>query len=103
MITRIVKLQFQAEKAADFLLIFNDTKLMVSKFEGCLGMQLLQDVKDPSVFFTYSQWESEDALLNYRQSDLFKTLWKSIKTYFEMPAEAYSTAVYFDGFVEKEK
>ncbi len=103
MITRIVKLQFQAGKVADFLLIFNETKLIVSNFEGCLGMQLLQDVKDPCVFFTYSQWESEDALLNYRQSDLFKTLWKSIKTYFEMPAEACSTAVYFDGFAEKEK
>ncbi len=103
MITRIVKLQFQAEKVADFLLIFNETKLMVSNFEGCLGMQLLQDVKDSSVFFTYSQWQNEDALLNYRQSDLFKGLWKSIKPNFEIPAEACSTAVYFDGFVEKEK
>jgi heme-degrading monooxygenase HmoA len=103
LITRIVKLQFQAAKAADFLLIFNDTKLMVSNFEGCSGMQLLQDIKDPSVFFTYSQWESEDALLNYRQSDLFKTLWKSIKPLFEIPAEAWSTAVYFDGFESKKK
>ena len=103
MITRIVKLQFQAEKVADFLLIFNDTKLMVSNFEGCLGMRLLQDVKDSSIFFTYSQWESEDALLNYRQSDLFKSLWKSIKLLFEIPAEAWSTSIYFDGFTEKEK
>ena len=103
MITRIVKLHFKAEKKDEFLQLFNQTKLNVSNFEGCLGMQLLQDIKDPNLFFTYSQWEREEALQNYRQSDLFKTLWKSIKPLFEIPAEAWSTAIYFDGFESKKK
>lgn len=103
MIIRIVKLQFHKEKLDDFLFIFNQTKRKISAFEGCMGMQLVQDLSNPSVFFTYSRWESEEALSNYRQSDVFKIIWKSIKPWFEKPAEACSTVIYFDGFSNGKK
>lgn len=103
MITRIVKLQFHESKIDDFLILFNETKLKVSNFEGCLGMRLLNDLQNPKVFYTYSNWTSEEALLNYRGSDVFKTLWKSIKPLFEIPAEASSTLVYFEGFPSNKK
>ena len=103
MIIRIVKLQFQKDKLDDFLFIFNQTKTKVSNFEGCLGMQLVQDLANPAVFFTYSHWESEQALSNYRQSDVFKIIWKNIKPWFEKPAEAYSTVIYFNDFSNEKK
>ena len=103
MITRIVKLEFQKDKLDDFLFLFDETKWKVAETEGCLGMQLLQNIDNPCICFTYSIWESEQALLNYRQSSLFISIWKSIKPYFEKPAEAYSTTSYFDAFSNEKK
>jgi quinol monooxygenase YgiN len=96
-----VKLQFRETEIATFIRIFNENKLNVSNFNGCLGMRLLNDLQNPSIFYTYSQWESEDALNNYRKSTIFNTVWISIKPLFELPAEACSTVVYFDSFILK--
>ena len=96
-----MKLQFRETEIATFIRIFNENKLNVSNFNGCLGMRLLNDLQNPSIFYTYSQWESEDALNNYRKSTIFNTVWISIKPLFELPAEACSTVVYFDSFILK--
>lgn len=96
MITRIVKLHFQKGQRDLFLSTFNETKMKVATFEGCRGMRLLNDLKNPDVFFTYSRWDNESCLENYRKSALFKTIWSSIKPSFEETAEAWSTEVYFD-------
>jgi quinol monooxygenase YgiN len=96
-----VKLQFRETEIATFIRIFNENKLNVSNFNGCLGMRLLNDLQNPPIFYTYSQWESEDALNNYRKSTIFNTVWISIKPLFELPAEACSTVVYFDSFILK--
>jgi quinol monooxygenase YgiN len=96
-----VKLQFRETEIASFIRIFNENKLNVSNFNGCLGMRLLNDLQNPCIFYTYSQWESEDALNNYRKSTIFNTVWISIKPLFELPAEACSTDVYFDSFILK--
>lgn len=96
MITRIVKLHFQKGQRDLFLKIFHETKMKVATFEGCRGMRLLNDLKNPDVFFTYSRWDNESCLENYRKSALFKTIWSSIKPSFEEAAEAWSTEVYFD-------
>lgn len=96
-----MKLQFRETEIASFIRIFNENKLNVSNFNGCLGMRLLNDLQNPCIFYTYSQWESEDALNNYRKSTIFNTVWISIKPLFELPAEACSTDVYFDSFILK--
>ena len=79
MLTRIVKLTFMEEKTADFLAYFDTINTRVSTFENCYGMRLMQDIHHPNIIFTYSNWKDENALNNYRDSDLFVGVWSTIK------------------------
>jgi quinol monooxygenase YgiN len=97
MIIRIVKLTFQEEKVNDFLSFFETIKLKVNSFSGCLGMQLVQDVKNKNIIFTYSKWESEIELNHYRDSETFGEVWPTIKPWFEAKTEAWTTKVVFNG------
>jgi hypothetical protein len=45
-------MKFEAEHLSAFLAHFETVKWEVAKFEGCKGMQLLQDIKDPCLIFT---------------------------------------------------
>ena len=54
-------------------------------------MHMVRDIRDPNLFFTYSHWENETALNNYRDSDLFQSIWPTIKPWFSQKAEAWST------------
>lgn len=90
MITRIVKMHFRAEETNNFIALFENVKEKISAMEGCQGVDLLRDVNTPEIFFTYSIWESEDHLNNYRNSELFATTWKETKAKFMNSAEAWS-------------
>lgn len=96
MITRIVKLTFDTEKINDFLDFFNTINTRVSTFPNCYGMRLMQDIHQPNVVFTYSNWSNEVALNIYRDSDLFKEVWSTIKPWFGGKPEAWSVDVYFE-------
>jgi heme-degrading monooxygenase HmoA len=98
MLTRIVKLHFEKERITDFIDHFETIKWKVARFPGCKGMKLLQDTQDKCLVFTYSQWESAEALENYRKSELFQTLWPHIKPWFDQKPEAWSVEAHFDGF-----
>lgn len=98
MITRIVKLHFQEDRVQDFLDFFETVKYKVAGFPNCHGMKLLQDVRQPNIVFTYSLWESENDLNIYRDSELFGTVWPTIKPWFSAKAEAWSVNEYFNGF-----
>jgi quinol monooxygenase YgiN len=98
MLIRIVKLHFQEDKTEEFLAFFDTIKEQVNSFQGCLGMKLLQDLKTPSIIMTYSHWESEQDLENYRTSDTFGLIWPKIKPWFAEKPEAWSVSVHFDGF-----
>jgi quinol monooxygenase YgiN len=98
MITRIVKLELDETKLSEFLEHFEKVKWEVANFPGCFGMKLLRDKNDDCVIFTYSQWKNNESLNNYRESELFKTLWPTIKPWFRKKAEAWSVLEYFDGF-----
>lgn len=98
MITRIVKLEFQEDKIEDFLNFFDTIKHIVNEFPGCYGMKLYQDVKHPNIVMTYSHWDNETSLNNYRDSDQFGNIWPSIKPWFGAKPEAWSVEAYFDGF-----
>jgi quinol monooxygenase YgiN len=63
---------------------------LIRDFEGCVSLELLQDVSHPNIFFTYSQWEREDHLSAYRNSELFKEVWGSTKKLFKDKPEAWS-------------
>lgn len=92
MIKRIVKLTFEADKVDDFLEVFNATKTKIRAFDGCTHLELWNDVNEKNVFFTYSYWESEVALNNYRHSELFKNVWAKTKVLFADKTQAWSVS-----------
>jgi len=101
MITRIVKLTFEEDRIAEFLAFFDTIKHKVNTFPGCQGMKLYQDINSPTIVMTYSHWESEEDLDNYRNSDTFGAVWSKIKPWFAEKPEAWSVNAYFDGFEQK--
>ena len=90
MIVRIVKMEFQQEKVNTFLDLFNSVYPEISSFDGCLKVTLLHSVDAKNVYFTYSTWESEHDLENYRASELFKQTWAKTKILFSNKPEAWS-------------
>lgn len=90
MFIRIVKIGFHEENVAAFLTIFEETKEVIRSFEGCQFLELYRDKTDPNIFFTYSYWESEDHLENYRKSEFFKNVWSKTKELFNRKPEAWS-------------
>ena len=102
MLIRIVKLHFQDDKTEEFLTFFDTIKNQVNTFPGCLGMKLLQDLNTPSIVMTYSHWENETALDNYRSSETFGLIWPKIKPWFAEKPQAWSVKEHFNGFEIKE-
>lgn len=90
MIVRIVKLQFRLEEVESFKTFFEEASPQIRAFEGCQKLELLQQVDQPEVFFTYSYWDSEQDLNNYRHSELFQGFWKVAKSKFSGKPEAWS-------------
>ncbi|MEA5402030.1 antibiotic biosynthesis monooxygenase family protein [Arcicella sp. DC2W] len=91
MLIRIVRMTFHEEKVENFLAIFNASKHKIRHFEGCQHLELLQDKNFPNIFSTYSYWESENHLNNYRDSELFKNVWTSTKVLFVEKPIAFSS------------
>ena len=94
MLKRLVKLTFRADKTDNFKEIFNNSKDFIRNTEGCLHLEILNDIAQPHIFFTLSFWENEAALEGYRQSDLFRTTWAKTKILFADKPEAWSTQVF---------
>lgn len=91
MIKRIVKMTFQADKVEEFLTVFESSKQHIRDFPGVQHLELLRSTPNDHILFTFSIWESEEALENYRHSDLFKSTWAKTKPLFASKAEAWST------------
>lgn len=90
MIIRIVKMNFKPDAVTDFLKIFDASKLYIRNMEGCTHLELLNDISSPTLFFTYSHWQTENDLNNYRNSELFEGVWGKTKILFAAKAEAWS-------------
>ncbi len=90
MIKRIVKMKFKETDINDFKTIFSNNQAKILATKGCKHVELLQDINNPQLFFTFSLWQSEDDLNQYRNSDLFKQVWQNTKAKFETKAEAWS-------------
>ena len=91
MIVRVVKMHFRTEEIDTFKSLFEEIKLKIRSFPGVQHLECIQDVKNPEIFFTYSHWESEKDLENYRHSELFKSTWAKTKILFQERAQAWST------------
>ena len=90
MIIRIVKMTFKETLTADFEALFNLNKAKIRNFPGVEKLELLRDKTNPSIFFTYSIWSDEAQLEQYRNSELFKTVWSKTKLLFDSKPEAWT-------------
>lgn len=90
MFVRIVKMSFAEENIIPFLDNFETVKQKIINFEGCQFLELYRDKHNTNIFFTYSYWNTEDDLNNYRDSDLFKSVWAKTKPMFNAKPEAWS-------------
>ena len=69
---------------------FEEKKEFIRKSTGCQLLELYREQKDSSVFFTYSYWDSEVDLDNYKHSELYKDIWSKTKILFNSKPEAWS-------------
>lgn len=90
MLVRIVKLGFYRQNVEVFLENFEKNKSKIRGFKGCTFLELYRSKDDPTLFFTYSYWESDSHLQEYRQSPDFKALWSKLKPLFSSRPEAWS-------------
>ena len=74
-----------------FLDIFDLAKKQIRGREGCSGLEVLRSSENGIVtIWTISLWDSEDALDQYRRSDLFKQTWSAVKPLFSAKARAWT-------------
>tara|TARA_B110000211_G_C13809056_1_gene434077 strand:+ start:54 stop:350 length:297 start_codon:yes stop_codon:yes gene_type:complete len=90
MFVRIVKMSFHSKYIEAFEEMFEEKKEFIKNSLGCKLLELYQDKTNPEIFFTYSYWEKEQDLENYRNSDLFKNVWAKTKQYFNDKPLAWS-------------
>ncbi len=90
MFVRIVKMSFHEDKISNFLENFEVIKQKIRNASGNRLLELYQDKTDPCIFFTYSYWETEQDLENYRNSELFFEIWTDTKKLFNKKPEAWS-------------
>lgn len=90
MLKRIVRMDFDPAKVNDFLELFENVKDKIAASGGCTYLELCQDAEHPHVYYTFSTWESEQDLQNYRHSALFEDTWAKTKVLFGGKPQAYS-------------
>ncbi len=93
MIVRIVQMTFRQDCIPAFTTLFDERKQTIRNFKGCTHLELWQDSKDPAIFFTYSNWDSEADLDHYRFSEFFKDTWGKTKALFAEKPQAWSVVV----------
>ena len=91
MLIRIVKLTLSPDKTAEFKKIYEAHMKLIRERKGCQKLELLQEQgRYSNVVMTYSYWDSEQDLNAYRDSELFLTVWKTVKPLFCAKPEAWS-------------
>ncbi len=83
-------MSFAEDNVNAFLENFHENKEKIRAVNGCCLLELLRDKDNPNIFFTYSYWENQSDLENYRQSDLFKSVWAKTKVLFNEKPQAWS-------------
>jgi len=87
---RIVRMQFREDALSTFEAVFAESQGRIAAFPGCKGVSLLSDPENSCVRYTYSIWESAEALNSYRKSELFETTWAKTKPLFSDRPQAFS-------------
>ncbi len=90
MIVRIVKMTFRKDTADIFKEYTSEIRETIRNFDGCLHLDIYRDIHNPTIFFSYSHWQSEEHLERYRDSDFFKATWLKTKKWFGDKPTAWS-------------
>lgn len=90
MLVRVVKMTFKTDDVETFKEFFEARKEKIRTFEGCTHLELRQDNIHTNIFFTYSHWKNEAALIRYRNSAFFRDTWQQTRQMFAAKAEASS-------------
>ena len=83
-------MSFHEENIPAFLDNFQLMKNQIRNAPGNRFLELYQDKNNSNIFFTYSYWETEVDLENYRKSALFDEVWTFTKKLFNDKPEAWS-------------
>ena len=83
-------MSFHEENIPAFMENFELMKNHIRNAPGNRFLELYQDKNNPSILFTYSYWETEADLENYRKSELFDEVWTFTKKLFNDKPEAWS-------------
>lgn len=83
-------MSFNADDAPAFLANFELMKEKIRNAPGNRLLELYRDSNNPDIFFTYSYWDSDEDLENYRRSELFYDVWAFTKKLFNAKPEAWS-------------
>ena len=54
-------MNFKLQDIKNFQKVFEKSKTKIRGFEGCLKLELVQDIHNPAIFFTISQWKDQNA------------------------------------------
>lgn len=81
---------FKTDQVAAFKTLFEEHKSDIRAVKGCHRLELLQDQNQQNVFFTYSWWEEENNLIDYKNSELFGKVWPATKALFLDKPEAWT-------------
>lgn len=87
---RLVHLTIAPAKVDEFLAHFDEKSDEIRAFDGCEHLELWQSERYPGRMTTFSKWQDEEALDDYRRSILFKETWSTVKPLFAAPAQASS-------------
>ena len=83
-------MSFAEENIPAFLENFEIIKDKIRNAPWNRLLELYQDKNNKCIFFTYSYWETEEDLENYRKSELFNEVWTFTKKLFNDKPEAWS-------------
>jgi autoinducer 2-degrading protein len=83
-------MEFKPDHVDDFRAHFKEVAHLIRGFPGVRHLELHRDAGQANVFYTYSKWNREEDLENYRQSDLFKGTWSQASSWFSERAQAFS-------------
>ena len=84
---------FKPEFISEFVEVESKIHHKIRNFKGCTNLYILNDINNPGIFFSYSYWNSELELNNYRKSIFFRNTWETVKKMFAEKPEAWSTKI----------
>lgn len=93
MIVTVVDIQVRSEFVDEFIEATRENHKKSVSEPGNLRFDFLQDKADPSHFFLYEAYESEEAAANHKRTDHYKRWKERVEEYMERPRRGTQTRV----------